>query len=225
MSAVKSFEADAARHPSFLRTRETIDVVCFSEEALRSVAMSVCRRLHLRPEDRDDFVQDACLRVLSRRYVIEAIFRGDSSPQTYLYRIIRNFGINWVRAQRKQHLLLRSLEDFHQLVPADRCVLTPEALYEVERHHVAMRRALRTVMSQLTTSEHGLLWSWALHGYHVEPQPGISLSGSNATYCRVSRALRKARALALSLGIDHSGKGDIPERSRVSVRGTDCHVA
>jgi len=99
--------------------------------SIEKVIAGVCRSLRLPSDKAEDFAQDVRLHLLQRPNVLES-FRGGSNFQTYLFRVIRNYFLNWHsknhgrwrpsrRAQRlgKVAIALEKLVDRYGMKPVD----------------------------------------------------------------------------------------------------------
>jgi DNA-directed RNA polymerase specialized sigma24 family protein len=150
------------------------------------------RRLGLRSWDRDDFVQDVWLFLLSRAPVMASQFQGRSSYPTYLSRVVDNYGSNWRRAHMRRTRRFPLMAD----CPGTSLGHTEGQIAAVlERHrdyNDIDRELLRTTLSLLRPNERWLLREW-MNGGPAAPAASAHGLSKNAVYCRISRLLRKVR--------------------------------
>lgn len=66
-------------------------------ESVQRTILQVGGALSVARPERRDFAQEAWVYLLIKRAAIERGFREECAPRTYLSRIVRNFGINWLR--------------------------------------------------------------------------------------------------------------------------------
>jgi DNA-directed RNA polymerase specialized sigma24 family protein len=156
-------------------------------EEIKSVLRSVRRRLSVPGAAADDFDQDAWLYLLTKDQQIASGFQGRSTPKTYYYRILLNYGRTWTRRRqrfRNGHLPLDGGSESALALRGPK-LTTDAALRTVE-----IREAVRFALSALSVEERRTLWDWA-----VGPDLAIPRNKRNSLYCRTWRALHRARAI------------------------------
>ncbi len=154
------------------------------------------RRLHIL-QDADDFAQDAWVHLLSKKPQILSKFRGDSRIETYLSRVILNFGMNWCRVRYRRRTLTEChIDDVVAEYLWSDCT-DPSVRYEQRMLRLQAKHALRAALARLTAADRQLLWDWA-NGRIGVHRSSLRRATANAVYCRVSRVFRKARRLAMT---------------------------
>jgi RNA polymerase sigma-70 factor, ECF subfamily len=138
-------------------------------------------------DDAEDVVQDAFVSAL--RY--GNTFRGDSSPLTWLYRIVTNTSIDHCRRRsRREHA---AVGDAHRPVVAERWSPPSGGLRPAFEDALAVRTALR----RLTPEQCRVFVMYDVMGHtHVEIARllAIPLGTSKSRLCEARRRLRRALA-------------------------------
>ena len=182
---------------------------------------SVRRRLAIRESDGADFAQDVWLHMLSKRRIIAGRFGGRSSAKTYVYRIVLNYGLNWLRMQNRLNAA-RIGQDGAKAMAWMRTISLrdPAVEYDEERSLAEARFALAKVLTRLTKEEQQTLWNWAGNRRSVGsagPAAGQVGQTRNAKYCRVSRTLKRARELRAELELSCPWRSMAAGKSRPSL--------
>jgi RNA polymerase sigma-70 factor (ECF subfamily) len=88
--------------------------------------------------DQDDLVQEMLLAV----WHAVPVFRGESSPSTFIYRVAQNTALTWHRRARRQPAMQTLDEAEHAAAPESQKIERSEALYHAIRGLPEVDRSL-----------------------------------------------------------------------------------
>lgn len=158
--------------------------------AIEKMIAQMSRALHFNEADADDFMQDARVYLLEKGAAIDSNFHGESLYETYLHRVLWNFGLNWRRGR------VRAAHRFVTVDPTDiEQVVTTQNRADMNVRHAEVARLLRQerreldrVLDGLSHRDFLLLAAW-LSGDDLGWHATILCTTREALHSRIYRLL------------------------------------